>query len=100
MANIFRALKVLRMRRDMSMRALTFQMKHREIINLLGFFLIVLLFLHFSSCLWYFVARINNFDHRTWVFRKGLLDESEHHLYLVAFYWSLTTLTTVGYGDV
>jgi voltage-gated potassium channel len=28
------------------------------------------------------------------------LNESEVHLYLTAFYWSLTTLTTVGYGDI
>jgi CRP-like cAMP-binding protein len=32
--------------------------------------------------------------------RKGLQEESEFTLYLVSFYWAVTTVTTVGFGDL
>ena len=28
------------------------------------------------------------------------MDLKNHRLYLVSFYWTITTITTVGYGDI
>lgn len=31
---------------------------------------------------------------------NGWVDESVFDLYIIAFYWTVTTITTVGYGDI
>jgi hypothetical protein len=69
-------------------------------IRLLGFLLIVLVLSHIAACLWFYSARLNQFDHDTWVFRYEMLDKDTMYLYLISLYWSFTTLTTVGYGDI
>ena len=60
----------------------------------------IFLSLHIVSCLWFFSARILNFSEYTWVFRLNYLDAATKDQYLTSLYWAITTLTTVGYGDV
>ena len=55
---------------------------------------------HLSACFYYFTARISDFDESTWVSRLDLLDSSIYQKYVTSLYWSIQTLTTVGYGDV
>jgi hypothetical protein len=50
--------------------------------------------------MWYFSAKLENFEPDTWVVRNDLMDESNGTLYLFSLYWSITTLTTVGFGDI
>ena len=41
------------------------------------------------------------FDQETWYYKGGYYHEGQTSagLYLVAFYWSLQTISTIGYGD-
>ena len=55
---------------------------------------------HVAACGWYFVARASDFEPDTWVARDGCLDSSDFNIYLRAFYWAVSTMVTVGYGDV
>jgi CRP-like cAMP-binding protein len=71
-----------------------------SIMRLLTSFLTVLVCLHIMACFWYFAAKLNDIGPDTWVFRFGYLDASEGRLYLASLYWALTTLATVGYGDI
>jgi hypothetical protein len=48
----------------------------------------------------YFVARLADFDHETWVIRFHYLDNNYFSKYIASYYWSFQTITTVGYGDV
>lgn len=65
-----------------------------------------LLFLaHLLGCFWFYVAALVGLDPEitTWVssYDDGsALDASPSTQYLYAVYWALTTLTTVGYGDI
>jgi hypothetical protein len=50
--------------------------------------------------MWYFTAKLDNFSPDTWIYRYELENEPKSRLYIVCLYWALTTLTTVGFGDI
>lgn len=71
-----------------------------RIFKLLKFVASVGICVHLMGCLWFFSARLENFDVNTWVVRYSYLDEDKPTQYLASIYWAFTTVTTVGYGDI
>eukprot|EP01029_Cantina_marsupialis_P032074 TRINITY_DN94_c0_g2_i2.p1 TRINITY_DN94_c0_g2~~TRINITY_DN94_c0_g2_i2.p1 ORF type:complete len:727 (-),score=210.67 TRINITY_DN94_c0_g2_i2:493-2673(-) len=56
---------------------------------------------HWLACLWYFAADSDYFGEETnWVTSGGYDTESEWTCYLTSVYWSVMTLSTIGYGDI
>jgi hypothetical protein len=70
------------------------------VMRLVNLLFAVSLLIHIMGCLWFYEAKLDNFGPDTWVFRMQMLDSSNLSLYLVSIYYALTTLATVGYGDV
>ena len=68
--------------------------------KLVKFLMSVMLCVHIVGCLWFFTARIVDFDVTCWVVRMNALDSSNMHQYLLSIYWAITTAATVGYGDI
>ena len=54
---------------------------------------------HCTACFYYFTARLSDFDEETWVARYEIIDYGVFMKYITALYWSIQTLTTVGYGN-
>ena len=55
---------------------------------------------HVSACLWYFLARTDDLSPNCWVVSGGYETAGSSELYLLGFYFTVTTVTTVGYGDM
>lgn len=77
-----------------------FAIKHGKAIHIIKIFLIVSLFIHLVSCFFYISAKFDDFDIDTWVSRNHLNDVTPSERYLASVYWAITTLATIGYGDI
>ena len=60
-------------------------------------FCLILSTLHFSSCLFIFIGKKEFYG---WILKNNLQDKRFIDLYIAALYYQMTTLTTVGYGDI
>lgn len=47
-----------------------------------------------------FIAALNDDSKATWIYEKGYIDMSDIELYITSFYFTVTTIMTVGYGDI
>ena len=57
---------------------------------------------HCAACFYYLLAANYPDPKKTWIALtiQNFETESLSHLYVVSIYWSITTLATVGYGDL
>ncbi|OMJ82643.1 hypothetical protein SteCoe_16626 [Stentor coeruleus] len=60
----------------------------------------ILISVHIMACFWVIAAKISEIQSDTWIFRYNLKDNNEENIYLLALYYSITTLATVGYGEI
>ena len=98
-AKLMRVMKFLKSKNKLLKFLECFSKISVGIERLLYFFLIFVGLVHIISCLWYFIGN-NSDDLRNWIIRYKIQDESISSKYLSSFYWTITTLTTVGYGDI
>lgn len=69
-------------------------------IRVLKLVCVTLFAVHSAGCFYYFLAaRITDVS-KTWLSLGNLHDRSIWDLYVMSMYWSITTLTTTGYGDL
>ncbi len=47
-----------------------------------------------------FIARFDEQSKDNWIYQKGYYDWEDGDLYVTSFYFSVTTIVTVGYGDI
>ena len=68
--------------------------------RLIFFIILCVVVCHIASCFWVILARLEENTYNTWIYRNGYTDESNARIYLAAMYFVLTTVTTVGFGDI
>jgi hypothetical protein len=71
-----------------------------SLMKLLQFFFSMFVVTHITGCIWLYIAKIYDFGPDTWVTMLQLDQENKERLYLFAFYWAISTISTVGFGDV
>ena len=57
-----------------------------------------LMMCHIGSCLWVMIAQFYGDNSSTWLSEFG--DYTTKEMYIVSIYFIITTITTVGYGDI
>ncbi|CAG9334631.1 unnamed protein product [Blepharisma stoltei] len=70
------------------------------ITKLSTFLFSIFICIHVISCLFYYSAKLEGFYYGTWVVKWGYLDDDVVTMYITCIYWAVTTLSTVGYGDI
>lgn len=73
---------------------------YRGMVRLILLIFCVFVLSHFVACMFYFTARLDNFGPNTWIVRNDLIDSSDGMKYLKSLYFTITILTTVGFGDI
>ena len=74
--------------------------KQEAIYRLINLTTKILFISHFSACLWHYIA-LNENDNSNWLSQYyGNEFCSSGSRYFTSLYWSITTITTVGYGDI
>jgi hypothetical protein len=63
-------------------------------------FIIFLILQHITSCVWIFIGRFDEQSKANWIYRGRFLEDDPFNLYMTAMYFSVTTVLTVGYGDI
>jgi voltage-gated potassium channel Kch len=70
-----------------------------QLERLIYFLLLIAFLIHLIACVWLFIGNIDEYT-ENWITTFGFEDLSNVNQYIVAIYWSVTTLVTVGYGDI
>jgi hypothetical protein len=73
---------------------------HTGYLRILRFISVILLFIHWVACAWFLSGYLARFPADSWVVRLGLEEATVSEQYIRSLYWSITTMTTVGYGDI
>jgi hyperpolarization activated cyclic nucleotide-gated potassium channel 2 len=99
MLRLVRLLRLLRLNRYVDRLQLVFQLNSGA-IRAASFFFWFLAVVHITTCMWIFVATTEDSLSDTWIGEAHMENDSYASIYMVACYWSFSTLTSVGYGDV
>ncbi|KAK8465492.1 hypothetical protein PHAVU_009G095700 [Phaseolus vulgaris] len=96
----FNMLRLWRLRRVSAMFARLEKDRNYNYFWIRSCKLVTLFSMHFAACLFYFIA-LNRDPKSTWLSMVSEnTQKSIYNRYVTSIYWSITTLTTVGYGDL
>ena len=72
-----------------------------SIFQFLRLLFIVFLIAHWTACLWFYAASVEILaEEQTWVSVVLTTGPSTFELYVTALYFTISTMSTVGYGDI
>lgn len=69
-------------------------------IRIFKVFFIVCCFIHFIACAWFIAGKGTQHLSSSWALTSNILNLDWFTQYIRSIYWTVTTATTVGYGDI
>jgi len=70
------------------------------VIQMIKLVTVVIVVTHWVTCAWFLTSYLPGFPEEGWVASRNLEHASPPLQYLYAVYWVITTMTSVGYGDI
>lgn len=69
-------------------------------LRIARFLIVILILSHIISCGWYLSSFISGFPPGSWMVLEGIQNSTAATIYIRSLYWTITTMTTVGFGDI
>jgi len=68
------------------------------IVGVFKLSMVIFFLAHWAACIWYFIGQ--SVERESWIIAGHFNEESLSASYVASLYFSLTTMLTVGYGDI
>lgn len=94
---LIRLTRIIRLKKGMTRLEVKLRLKYGH-IRLVGLFLSVVFSMHLFACFFYFFGSLDGLE-GSWVAQEGIPTDL-YGRYISALYFSVYTITTIGYGDV
>lgn len=103
---LVKLLRVLRLTRLIALLQERFQIKHATVM-IVEFMGIIFMVAHWLGCVFYFVTKLQWDNDQVWSMSYladtpggPLENRAVYEKYIAVLYWSLTTMSTIGFGDI
>ncbi|NEP88793.1 MAG: hypothetical protein F6K18_19220 [Okeania sp. SIO2C2] len=70
------------------------------LIKMCKLVILIILITHWVACIWFMIGSWESNAENSWLISNYLQSASIRTQYINSLYWAITTLTTVGYGDI